>query len=103
MTFAGSARMRIALLLAVAVTVICLPVPAQAAPGDPGDEGGTPSLRQALENAAKGYNDAKAKLANSVKRQAQIGREQKHRRGEGRRPEQGRAGSSPTPRTRAAG
>jgi D-ribose pyranose/furanose isomerase RbsD len=80
-TFAGSARMRIALLLSVAVTVavavISVPVPAQAAPGDPGDEGGTPSLRQALENAAKGYNDAKAKLANSVKRQAQIGREQK--------------------------
>jgi hypothetical protein len=76
---------RIALLLslvvAAALFVVGAPLPAPAAPGagtTPSDpEGGTPSLRQALENASKGYSDAKNKLSASVKRQAELGKQQK--------------------------
>ena len=39
---------------------------------DPGDEGGTPALREKLETASKGYIDAKNELARSVKRQKQL-------------------------------
>ncbi len=83
MTFAGSAprRITLALSLVAALVATVMPGPAQAAPGTntnaPDPEGGTPSLRQALESASKGYNDAKIKLANSVKKQAELGRQQK--------------------------
>ncbi|RIV38008.1 coiled-coil domain-containing protein [Micromonospora radicis] len=43
-----------------------------AAPGDVGDEGGTPALRAQLEAASKGYLDAKTALDRSVKRQKQL-------------------------------
>jgi hypothetical protein len=45
--------------------------PAAAAPGDD-DEGGTAALRQQLEAATRGFQDAKVKLANSRKRQRQL-------------------------------
>jgi hypothetical protein len=44
--------------------------PASPASADP--EGGSKTLRNALESAAKGYSDAKIKLATSQKRQAQF-------------------------------
>jgi hypothetical protein len=48
------------------------PMPA-AQPGDgPDDEGGTPTLRQVLEAAARGYLEAKVKLDASKKRQVQL-------------------------------
>ncbi|WP_211349584.1 coiled-coil domain-containing protein [Micromonospora pisi] len=43
-----------------------------AAPGDTDDEGGTASLREQLDVAAKGYLDAQAALDNSTKRQQQL-------------------------------
>lgn len=45
--------------------------PAAAAPGTD-DEGGTAKLRKVLQAATKSYADAKAKLENSKKRQAQM-------------------------------
>ena len=56
-------------LLVVALAVI-VGGPAQAAPSDP--EGGTKKLRAALETAAKGYDQAKTRLAASKKRQKQL-------------------------------
>ncbi|HEV2087760.1 MAG TPA: hypothetical protein VGR21_05575 [Cryptosporangiaceae bacterium] len=78
MTFAVSARGRsalmLALLVAVAVLVAGSPLPAPAAPGtgnsDP--EGDIPTLRKAFESAASGYNNAKARLATSQKREAAL-------------------------------
>jgi hypothetical protein len=65
-----------AVLLAVAVTVVSAPtVPAIAEPtgtGGTDPEGGTASLRASLESAARGYNDAKAKLDTSKKRQQEL-------------------------------
>jgi hypothetical protein len=66
----------LSIVAAAAVIMTGLPAPVSAAP-DSDPEGGTPSLRQALENASKGYSDAKNKLANSIKRQAELGRQQK--------------------------
>ncbi|MFI6762512.1 hypothetical protein ACIBF5_25600 [Micromonospora sp. NPDC050417] len=43
-----------------------------AAPGDTDDEGGSASLREQLDIAAKGYLDAQATLDNSTKRQQQL-------------------------------
>ncbi|MER5457722.1 hypothetical protein ABT008_23380 [Micromonospora sp. NPDC002389] len=45
---------------------------ASAAPGDVGDEGGTPALRAQLEAASKGYLDAKTALDRSVDRQKKL-------------------------------
>jgi hypothetical protein len=59
-------------LAIAAVTALSLAGPVAAAPGDTDDEGGTPALRQQLESATRGYLDAKAKLANSRKRQQQL-------------------------------
>jgi hypothetical protein len=70
----------LSLVAAAVLLVTGTPLPAPAAPAatttptDP--EGGTPSLRQALENASKGYTDAKLRLANSIKRQAALGKQQ---------------------------
>ena len=85
MAFAGSARVRITLMLSIVVAAIAFvtgsPLPAPAAPGagtnTPDPEGGTPSLRQALENASKGYTAAKIKLANSARRQAELTKQQR--------------------------
>ncbi|MEJ3746013.1 hypothetical protein WEI85_44890 [Actinomycetes bacterium KLBMP 9797] len=60
----------LAVTLVAAVAVI-LGGPAFAAPNTD-DEGGTKTLRAALEAAAKGHADAKAKLANSQKRQLEL-------------------------------
>jgi hypothetical protein len=48
-----------------------LAAPSSAAPGED-DEGGTPALRQQLDAATKGFQDAKLRLANSRKRQQQL-------------------------------
>ncbi|MBB4960844.1 coiled-coil domain-containing protein [Micromonospora polyrhachis] len=82
---------RMMALVAATITVcLTVAVPAGAAPvaaGAPGPvtaagllaapdvadpEGGSPSLRQQLEAASKGYLDAKAALDNSIKRQKQL-------------------------------
>ncbi|MGC9668691.1 hypothetical protein ACNTMW_19300 [Planosporangium sp. 12N6] len=47
--------------------------PVHAEPGAPGPEGGTASLRDQLDAAARGYNDAAARLDASKARQAQLG------------------------------
>jgi hypothetical protein len=48
-----------------------LAAPSSAAPGED-DEGGTPALRQQLDAATKGFQDAKLRLANSRKRQREL-------------------------------
>ncbi|MET8148332.1 coiled-coil domain-containing protein [Actinoplanes sp. NPDC049668] len=58
----------LALLAAVAVLVVAAP----AAHADPDEEGGTKTLRAALESAAKGHIEAKNKLDNSKKRQVKL-------------------------------
>ena len=62
----------VGLLVAAAVPAVALPA-AGAAAAQPspsaGDEGGSKSLRDALESAAKGHLEAKAKLDNSLKAQ----------------------------------
>ncbi len=55
----------VALVVAVALALTAAPASAYA----PDPEGGTEKLRDALEDAAKGYVDAKAKLDNSRKKQ----------------------------------
>ncbi|WP_229075878.1 hypothetical protein [Actinoplanes sp. DH11] len=59
----------LALLTAAAAVILAVPSPAAA---DPDDEGGSKKLRNALATAAKGYDQAKTKLAASKKRQAQL-------------------------------
>ena len=59
----------LALLAAVAVLVVAAP----AAHAEPDDEGGTKTLRAALESAAKGHIEAKNKLDASKKRQVKLG------------------------------
>jgi hypothetical protein len=62
-----------ALIAAVMVFVGTPTVSAVAAPKPaPGDEGGSKSLRDALEDAAKGHIEAKAKLDNSKQRQGEL-------------------------------
>ncbi|MFI7540098.1 coiled-coil domain-containing protein [Actinoplanes sp. NPDC049599] len=58
----------LAILIALAVLLVAAP----AAHADPDSEGGTKSLRTALESAAKGHIEAKNKLENSKKRQKQL-------------------------------
>ncbi len=67
--------MVLALFVAVAVLLAGNPLPAPAAPGngttsDP--EGDIPALRKAFESASSGYNNAKARLATSRKREAAL-------------------------------
>jgi hypothetical protein len=68
----------VALLSAAAVFGTSPAFPAAAAPtptpkpSGTDDEGGTPTLREVLEAAARGYLDAKAKLENSKKRQIEL-------------------------------
>jgi hypothetical protein len=80
--FAGTARTRLATLALLAVTAILLtgsPAPAPAAPGTSAtdDEGGTAALRTSLENASRGYTQAKAQLAASRQRQTALARQQR--------------------------
>jgi hypothetical protein len=58
----------LAILAALAVLVVAAP----AAHAEPDEEGGTKTLRSALESAAKGHVEAKNKLENSKKRQKQL-------------------------------
>ncbi|MEU8238045.1 hypothetical protein AB0C07_07370 [Actinoplanes missouriensis] len=58
--------------LLVAAVAVILAVPASPAAADPDDEGGSKKLRTALAAAAKGYDQAKTKLATSKKRQKQL-------------------------------
>jgi hypothetical protein len=58
-------------VVVAAVTVLSLAPPTSAAPGED-DEGGTPELRQQLQAATRGFQDAKVKLASSRKRQQQL-------------------------------
>ncbi|MCW2643109.1 MAG: hypothetical protein JWP76_5415 [Dactylosporangium sp.] len=62
-----------AVLLVVAVLLAALPPnPVQAAPGTAGPEGGSASLRDQLDAAARGFNDAAARLDASKARQVQL-------------------------------
>jgi hypothetical protein len=76
-----TARGRLAVLLSVVTGAAALiagaPLPAPAAPGDVATdaEGGTATLRAALEIASKGYSDARARLTASRSRQAALVRE----------------------------
>ncbi|HEU4346588.1 MAG TPA: hypothetical protein VFR35_02245 [Actinoplanes sp.] len=54
----------------MAAVSLALSAPASAAPNDP--EGGSKTLREALESAAKGHVDAQNALRNSQKRQKQL-------------------------------
>jgi septal ring factor EnvC (AmiA/AmiB activator) len=58
----------LALFAAVAVLLVAAP----AAHADPDEEGGTKTLRAALESAAKGHIEAKARLEASKKRQVKL-------------------------------
>ena len=60
------------LALLVAAFAMILTVPGPPAHAAPDDEGGTKRLRTALDAAAKGYDSAKTKLANSRKRQTRL-------------------------------
>ncbi|GIG62308.1 hypothetical protein Lfu02_66800 [Longispora fulva] len=63
-----SLRRRVAALMAaVMAATLLIGAPASADP-----EGGTKELRDALENASKGYQDAKTAIANAKKRQVEL-------------------------------
>lgn len=59
-------------LLAFLAAAVALVLVVSASPASADPEGGTKKLRTALESAAKGYDAAKTKLANSKKRQKQL-------------------------------
>jgi hypothetical protein len=63
-------RLLAAVALMVAALAMLVAVPASPASADP--EGGTKTLREALESAAKGHVEATQKLENSKKRQKEI-------------------------------
>jgi hypothetical protein len=63
-------RLTAAVVLLAAALALVLAAPAAPASADP--EGGTKTLRDALESAAKGHVEAKIKLENSKKRQKQL-------------------------------
>jgi hypothetical protein len=63
-------RLLAAVALMVAALAMLMAVPASPASADP--EGGTKTLREALESAAKGHVEATQKLQNSKKRQKEI-------------------------------
>ena len=63
-------RLAAAVALLSTALAVTLAAPASAAPGDP--EGGTKTLREALESAAKGHVEATQKLKDSKKRQKEL-------------------------------
>ena len=63
---------RVLAACALLATAAALAVAAPAAPASADPEGGTKTLRDALESAARGHVEAKAKLAASQKRQTQL-------------------------------
>ena len=63
-------RLTAAVALLATALAVALAAPAAAAPGDP--EGGTKTLREALESAAKGHVEATQKLMDSKKRQKEL-------------------------------
>jgi hypothetical protein len=63
-------RLTAAVALLAAALAVMLAAPASAAPKDP--EGGSKTLREALESAAKGHVEAQNALKNSQKRQKQL-------------------------------
>jgi hypothetical protein len=63
-------RLTAAVALLATALAVTLASPAAAAPGDP--EGGTKTLREALESAAKGHVEATQKLKDSKKRQKEL-------------------------------
>ena len=63
---------RVSAACALLATAAALAVAAPAGPASADPEGGTKTLREALESAARGHVEAKAKLAASQKRQAQL-------------------------------
>jgi peptidoglycan DL-endopeptidase CwlO len=76
LSFARSAHGRFVVLLTLIAATLLLvtgnPQAAPAAPGATDPEGGTPALRKALADASQGYSTAKAKLAASRKRHAEL-------------------------------
>lgn len=60
---------RLQAVLAILIALAMLPVATPAAHAAPNDEGGSKTLRAALESAAKGHVEAKNSLENSKKRQ----------------------------------
>lgn len=69
---AASLPRRCTALLALLATAFAMVLAAPASPAAADPEGGTKKLRTALEAAAKGYDSAKTKLANSQTRQKQL-------------------------------
>jgi hypothetical protein len=69
---AASLPRRCTALLALLAAAFAMVVAAPASPAAADPEGGTKKLRAALEAAAKGYDSAKTKLANSKTRQKQL-------------------------------
>jgi septal ring factor EnvC (AmiA/AmiB activator) len=69
---AASLPRRCTALLALFAAAFALVLAAPASPASADPEGGSKKLRAALESAAKGYDTAKTKLANSKKRQKQL-------------------------------
>lgn len=69
---AASLPRRCTALLALFAAAVALVLVAPASPASADPEGGTKKLRAALETAAKGYDAAKTKLANSKNRQKQL-------------------------------
>jgi phage shock protein A len=63
---------RLTAVLAMLTVLGTILVAATASPAAADPEGGTKTLRDALESAAKGYADGRNKLANSKKRQTQL-------------------------------
>jgi hypothetical protein len=71
-TVAATLLRRLSAACALIVTASALVVAASAGPAAADPEGGTKTLRDALESAAKGYSDATTKLANSKKQQGEL-------------------------------
>jgi hypothetical protein len=71
-TVAATLLKRLTAAVALLAIVAAILVAATASPAQADPEGGTKTLRDALESAAKGYADGKNKLAASKKRQAQL-------------------------------
>jgi hypothetical protein len=63
-------------LLCLVLLAMLVPDRAIAAPGDE-NEGTTPSVRQALDNALRDYNDAQGRLTTSLQRQSTLAEEAK--------------------------